>query len=132
MSAVGRIAGSSAIVRTPSRGRRAIRTTFAPKGTSRASTAAPIEPAPSSTTVASTRSDPVSDSSRQWALRWPSMCSARRRWDARMTMRTHSATATSCTPAASHRIAPGGTRPMIQSTPAEKAWITRSPSMCEA
>ena len=77
MSAAGRTAGSSAIVRAPGRGRRAIRMTRAPNGARRASTAPPIEPAPSSTTDAPTRSEPVRASSRQCAVRCPSTCSGK-------------------------------------------------------
>ena len=38
-------------------------------------------------------------------------------------MTTHSATATSWTPAASQRVTPGGIRSTIRSTPAEKVWM---------
>src|SRR5437899_4050488 len=134
-SASGRSRGSSSADRASSRGCLATPMTCAPNGASRAATARPIEPSPTTNTVVPSRSSigwchpsPASAMSRFHSPRCcRSQNSSKRRRLARITATTHSETGASWTPTALHTTTPGGTFGSSQSTPALSDWITRSP-----
>src|SRR5437899_647391 len=134
-SASGRSRGSSSADRASSRGCLATPMTCAPNGASRAATARPIEPSPTTNTVVPSRSSigwchpsPASAMSRFHSPRCcRSQNSSKRRRLARITATTHSETGASWTPTALHTTTPGGTFGSSQSTPALRDWITRSP-----
>src|SRR6266699_3569207 len=134
-SASGSSRGSSSADRASSRGCLATPMTCAPNGASRAATARPIEPWPTTRTVAPSRSSigccqpSVASAMSRFhsARRCRSQSSRRRRRVARITATTHSDTDASWTPTALHTTIPGGTFGSNQSTPALSDWITRSP-----
>src|SRR2546425_598214 len=134
-SASGSSRGSSSADRASSRGCLATPMTCAPNGASRAATARPIEPWPTTRTVAPSRSSiacchpSVASAMSRFhsARRCRSQNSRRRRRVTRITANTHSDTGASCTPTALQTTIPGGTFGSNQSTPALSDWITRSP-----